>query len=129
MGVIKRKFREKAQYFEKMIIYLLKLGVQIFRIITVVRSSSIDLNWAATGFSIQVFLMLDWWPFNLIWRVFSVSPTYCFLHLEHLTEQSMFLDLQVTGVSTRYIMPVTVLLSVAFFLRCLLVLQWRWQHW
>ena len=35
MGVIKRKFRGKTQYFAKIIIYLLKLGVQIFRIITV----------------------------------------------------------------------------------------------
>ena len=35
MGVIERKFRGKVQYFCKIIIYLLKLGVRVFRIITV----------------------------------------------------------------------------------------------
>ena len=40
-------------------------------------------KWAATGFSVFFVLMSEQCPFILMWRVFSISPTYCRPHFVH----------------------------------------------
>ena len=47
------------------------------------RVLSLELKWLATGVSSHWCLISNRWPFIRIWCTFSVSPTYCFLHILH----------------------------------------------
>ena len=70
------------------------------------------LKCAPTGFSAQLCRMSDRWPLRRMWRAFSVSPTYCFLHLLHLIKYTRFFVLQVAVALTWWDSPVTVLQNV-----------------
>ena len=56
---------------------------------------------AATGFSSFVVVTSERWPFILMWRAFSVSPTYCIPHLQQLIKYTKFFVLHVAAPTER----------------------------
>ena len=87
------------------------------------------LKWWATGFSSLLLVMSDLCSLRQMWRQFSVSPTYCFLHTFHLIRYlDQVLCLQMAEALTENVWPVTVLLKVVSNRLCWQVLQRLYRH-
>ena len=93
------------------------------RMVTSSMECSGRLKCAPTGFSARLCRMSDRWPLRQMWRAFSVSPTYCFLHLLHSIKYTRFFVLQVAVALTWWDSPVTVLQNVVPVQMCWQVLQ------
>ena len=81
------------------------------------------LKWAATGLSSFRVLISDLWPFIVMWRGFSVSPTYCSPHLLHWIKQTKFFVLHVNENLVLCLIPVLWLVKLSFLILMLQVLQ------
>ena len=106
-------------------------SLHIFSMTMIVRSSMEcpgRLKWAATGFSIFLVLTSDLWPLRQMCKVFSVSLTYCLLHIPHSIRYTRLLILQVAAVRILNDCPVTVLWNVSVALMGWDVLQRLMLH-
>ena len=108
--------RSKIQYcFLSFLHFLLLLWSSIFSIPITFRSSREWSGWlkcVATGLSSFFVVMSDRWPFILMCRAFSVSPTYCMLHLSQLIRYTMFFVLHVNWFLMVYLLPMVLLVKV-----------------
>ena len=113
VSVLSSKIQYRSLSFLR---FLLLLRSSIFSIPITLRSSWEWFGWlkcAATGLSASFFVVMsDRWPFILICRAFSVSPTYCMLHLSQLIMYTMFFVLHVNWFLMVYLLPVVLLVKV-----------------